>query len=34
MPLAVQPMKAVSAVRLGVPLDERHGPEVERVWNG
>ena len=33
LPLAVQPMKAVSAVRLGMPLDGRHGPEVERVWN-
>ena len=33
LPAAVQPMKAVSAVRLGMPLDGRHGSEAERVWN-
>jgi hypothetical protein len=33
LPLPVQPMKAVSAVRLGMPLDGRHGSEAERVWN-
>jgi hypothetical protein len=33
LPLPVQPMKAVSPVRLGMPLDGRHGPEAERLWN-